>query len=416
MAKELKKKPRIRLKKQVRRTLGGIFLASAVAVAAIPAGSRPAGEVEAANACNGTNINEYYLTMTDTGASTQTPQTKVPFIQSGTQVYSTGGGEFQFVYVNQDGKDIAGEANKFAVILGFNSGYLQGGALDIPNTVDVYKQLNDNNLAQGNCLVGKSGNFLYYVESEVTTPTVNIGEANITGTLASQEPFANDKSTNYLDSYFAYTVGDELYDLLVKYDKSYDYLTKTPNVIKVSNVSMVEDKNDPDNPDRVTSYTYKYEIEHLYYKPCLYSTRTAWESLAADQLFWHDTATVGLTDAQRWKKADESAYQKVEGIEVRYIGNQYVTYDTTKNDYVIAGAVTSSTGIFAGDKGANIKTLTTHENLAGIGDYAFYNCVALTSISFENGLIAIGNHAFSGCRALSTVNMPDAPKLQNIGA
>ncbi len=413
---KVSKKPKFRLKKQVRRTLGGLAMASAIAVAAIPTGSYSGGEAQAANACNGTNIREYYLlkNSADGTVSTQTPITRVPYVADpDTQVYSTGGGEFQFVYVNEAGVDVPGEANKFAVIMGFNSGYLQGGALEIPNTVDVYKQLNDNNLAQGNCLVGKSGNFLYYVESEDTTPTYTV--TNMTGTLADMEPFANEKSTNFLDKYIAYTNPGDLYDLLVKYDTGYSYLTKTPNVIRVQLVSAVEDK-DPNDNTTVVSYTYSYKIEHYYYRPCLYSTIDSWKNYAANELYWYDKTGSYTSDADRWRLADDAAYQKVEGIEVRYIGNQYVTYDTSVSDYKIAGDVTAATGIFAGDKGANIKSLTTHENLAGIGDYAFYNCVALGSISFENGLIAIGNNAFAGCRGLTTVEMPDAPKLQNIGA
>ncbi|MBQ8138024.1 MAG: leucine-rich repeat protein [Lachnospiraceae bacterium] len=409
MASSTSKKPKLRLKKQVKRTLGGIFLASAVAVAAIPAGSRPGGEVEAANACNGTNINEYSLSMTGTGATTQKPQTKVPYVaDTDTQVYSTGGGEFQFVYVNDAGVDNPGEANKFAVIMGFNSGYLEGGTLEIPNTVDVYRQLSDNNLAQGNCLVGKSGNFLYYAESEETTPTFTTTDVT-SGSISDLEPFKN-----YLNIYNDYETTGALHALLLQYDQGYDYMTKTPNRIRIILDSSTENL-DPNDETKVISYTYKYKIDHYFYRPCLYSTISAWDNYAADQLYYNDKDDP--SDPDDWKLAKDAEYQKVEGIEVRYIGNQYVTYDTSQNDYKIAGDVTSgATGIFAGDKGANIKTLITHENLAGIGDYAFYNCVALGSISFQNGLIAIGNHAFEGCRGLGLVKMPDAPKLQNIGA
>ena len=438
-------KPKRRVKASVRKTAGALFLATSIVVAAIPTGSLQGGDVEAANACDGTHQGIYNLKAngdpdtydtedtyhllqkaSDGTPSAATPVSSVPFVQDtdsngdDTQIYSTGDGSFQFAYVNDQGVDVPGGTNKFAVILGFNAGYIAGGTLEIPNTFDVYRRLNDNKGNGDNCLVGKSGNFLYYIEHEDTKPTVT--KAYQAGKTADElEPFANEKGSSYVNNYFVYEKNDanELYQLLNAYDGDYNYLTKTPDVIRVRLENTVENK-DPDDATVTVSYTYTYTIEHFFYRPCLYSAKSSWENLKAEEFYWYDNVTAGLDDALRWKLTSDAAQQKVENIEVRYIGNQYVSFDSTAQDYKLqAGRVNDASpdsGVFAGNKGANISTLITHENLAGIGDYAFYNCVALKSISFENGLIAIGNHAFDGCRALSTVNMPTSPKLQNIGA
>ena len=424
-----KKVTKRRMKKQVRKTLGALFMAAAVGVAAIPTSSIRGGEAQAANSCDGTIPKTYYLLQTESDGTVTpgvTPLSNVPFVQAkdsndkDTQIYSTGDGAFQFAYVNDQGVDVPGGTNKFAVILGFNAGYIAGGTLEIPNTFDVYRRLNDNKGNGDNCLVGKSGNFLYYIEHEDTKPTVT--KTYQTGKTASElEPFATEKSKSYLNNYFVYEKSDtnELYQLLNSYDGDYNYLTKTPDVIRVRLDSTVENK-DPDDSTVTLSYTYTYTIEHFFYRPCLYSAKSSWEGLSAEEFYWHDEDSSITDEALRWKLTSDAAYQKVENIEVRYIGNQYVAFDSGEQDYKLqTGRVNDSNpeaGVFAGSKGANISTLITHENLAGIGDYAFYGCVALSSISFENGLVAIGNHAFDGCRGLSRVNMPTNPKLQNIGA
>ncbi len=41
----------------------------------------------------------------------------------------------------------------------------------------------------------------------------------------------------------------------------------------------------------------------------------------------------------------------------------------------------------------------------GIGDYAFYNCSGLTSVTIGNGVTSIGDHAFSGCSGLTSVTI-----------
>lgn len=105
---------------------------------------------------------------------------------------------------------------------------------------------------------------------------------------------------------------------------------------------------------------------------------------------------------------------------VRYIGNQYL--DSTHNDdsntysWSIGGYITqdnASKGIFA--QAGNIGTLIIGKDLIGIGNYAFYECTGLNSISFGNGIKVIGNYSFAGCGSLRDVAIPDLCSLGQIG-
>ena len=57
------------------------------------------------------------------------------------------------------------------------------------------------------------------------------------------------------------------------------------------------------------------------------------------------------------------------------------------------------------------KTLSTYNIKAGtrfIGDEAFGNCSALTSITIPNSVTSIGNRAFSRCHALTSITIPNS--------
>lgn len=72
--------------------------------------------------------------------------------------------------------------------------------------------------------------------------------------------------------------------------------------------------------------------------------------------------------------------------------------------------------IYNGDEYPAIDNPTTRTSVtvpaklngidADIGEYAFYGCSALTSITIEDGVTSIGNYAFSGCTALASATIP----------
>ena len=62
---------------------------------------------------------------------------------------------------------------------------------------------------------------------------------------------------------------------------------------------------------------------------------------------------------------------------------------------------------------ASVEYDGTEYPVTAIGDYAFWNCTALQSITFPEGLQSIGYKAFSNCDALQSVTFPEG--LQTIG-
>ena len=88
-------------------------------------------------------------------------------------------------------------------------------------------------------------------------------------------------------------------------------------------------------------------------------------------------------------------------VKVTYRGNSYSSYT---NEY--SGSVTiPETVTYSG------KTYSVTE----IGDYAFYNCSGLTSVTIGDSVTSIGNSAFEGCSYLTEVNITDLVAWCKIG-
>ena len=88
MAKIMKSR---RLRKRVRKTLGALFLASAIAVAAIPVDGLQA---------SGEGRTELKVTVGET-------ESGIPKLAPNEKVYATGDGVFQFAYVSDDSNNPA---------------------------------------------------------------------------------------------------------------------------------------------------------------------------------------------------------------------------------------------------------------------------------------------------------------------
>ena len=89
-------------------------------------------------------------------------------------------------------------------------------------------------------------------------------------------------------------------------------------------------------------------------------------------------------------------------VEVTFRGGSPTFYP---NEY--SGAVIiPSTVTFSG------KTYS----VTSIGDYAFYECYGLTSITIPENVTSIGANAFYNCRGLATITIPENSQLASIGA
>ena len=58
--------------------------------------------------------------------------------------------------------------------------------------------------------------------------------------------------------------------------------------------------------------------------------------------------------------------------------------------------------------GKEIINLVIPESITAINDYAFQNCVGLTSINIPSSVTSIGDYSFSGCHGLTSVSIPSS--------
>ena len=76
------------------------------------------------------------------------------------------------------------------------------------------------------------------------------------------------------------------------------------------------------------------------------------------------------------------------------------------------GFNSSSTSAWLAYKG-RIKAIEIEFGVTSIGDYAFYKCSGLTSVTIPSSVTSICNYAFRGCSSLTSVTIPDS--VTNIG-
>ena len=107
------------------------------------------------------------------------------------------------------------------------------------------------------------------------------------------------------------------------------------------------------------------------------------------------------------------------GIYVKVANNPYaILIGTVENSQFTHFGVHESTKNIAYGAMKDATTLTTiylPEGLAGISDYAFFGCTALSQISIPDTTLYIGHCAFERCQNLSYVQITKESQLQFIG-
>lgn len=373
MSKAVKKKSR-RMWRTMRKTLGALFLVSALVIAAIPVDN-----LQAAPTGSGAGTGQDGYEKCDTSSM-------IPQMNAQTKIYTTAGQEIQFAYLNDN-------SGYGAVIVGYNGGYLQDGTLDFTRPVDAYGQyrINDGGGGYNFVAVGLNGNFLFYEEwIEKTYPgdtTAGLEEKPILEDTVKMEGM-NGKEVNRVVE-------------VVKRETK-DIIGADGNVIKTI----------------VTSLTVKERTG--FYLPCYTDTYATWSVLPDTDLYYDAADDTGddpnsPVEKRNYQKVGQNSnYQRIKNADVTYISNQFITNKDGK--WAFGGTVSDSNpqnGIFANQN--NVKNLIVSPKFKGIGDYAFYNS-GITTIKLENGLHCIGNHAFDNCRSLTTIDIALNCNLTEIGA
>ena len=91
-----------------------------------------------------------------------------------------------------------------------------------------------------------------------------------------------------------------------------------------------------------------------------------------------------------------------------YVIGDYVFYNCSGlTSITIPNSVTSIGGYaFSGCSG--LTSIEIPNSITSIGDYAFYNCTGLTSITIPNSVKSIGGSAFRDCAGLTSITIPNS--------
>ena len=104
-------------------------------------------------------------------------------------------------------------------------------------------------------------------------------------------------------------------------------------------------------------------------------------------------------------------------LEVAFLGRSYDDYSNEyQGNVVIPEEVTymnrtrkvTSIGDFAFYRCSGLTSITIPNSVTSIGDYAFFDCFKLTSVTIPNSVTSIGKSAFSGCSGLTSITIPNS--------
>ncbi len=370
MANAVKKKGKTRrLKKSIRKTLGALFLASALTVAAIPTEGLQAADGARAN--TGPSVSEDVFS-------------KMPHVDENATIYTYPmegtGVTFRFAYVSPEN----GEENsdtRVAVILGYTQiGNLEGGTLRIPDTVEAYKKYSLTSTDTGSVAVNMDRKFLYYMRREETK--------DVNGNTVYERATASDP---YVDA--------EGYKLTAP----------------------------------LAQGGVRIPVTHEVYYPCYYATRTVWnKDTILYESVYDDSVSVSSGDPTSYKvsSTERISAAKVVYIGSQYLKEtesgvwkivgdvdqpeQGIFYNQTNITNLIVGKDVMGVGDYA-FANCGLRSVQFGNGLGCLGNYAFANCGNLTDVKFElsSSVSVIGSHAFNNCVSLKSIDLPG--NIQQLG-
>lgn len=413
MTKGAKKKNR-KLRRQVRKTVGALFMASAIAVAAIPVQDVSADGENAARAALPKKV-----WIWDTDISQDKPdnayasfcKSTIPSVAAGETIYSSGDGKFQFAYVNPS----TGGGSKVAVILNYVQDNLPGGTLEIKDSMEAFRKYRATSTDGYYCLVTQNDEFMFYDVYEQDTAIVNGTEQPLYWVNALKyAAVGNGENGRYPETDDIGLIGTSyvVNHLEISGDGKYHRSYKDAEGETKEDVYEV-------TPRMVTKQ-----------KPCYFEQRDVeggWGTKDDTELYYQvkDSVTIDKPNGELIHPTSQEHYRI--NARVAYIGKQFIENIVDQNTGIVTGwkIATNSDGslkyrtkeedgVFAGSKGGNIANLMIGESLSGISDYAFCG-TSIKSIVFGNNLTTIGNSAFKDCIRLDTVTMPEENNIKALG-
>lgn len=352
MAEAIKKKNR-RLKKTVRKTLGTLFLISAIVVAAIPVENLQAADPALDITVDIKNCN-------------------IPYIEDPNEtIYTTGDGRYQFAYVSPKN---ASSNNKVAVILGYNGGTLTSGELTIPDTVDAYLKYSDNlGTSSGYAAVGKMGNFLFYAVEEPIRD-------NLGNIIYDSVPRVDSMGNPVIDEETGKQIIDQVERTQTIYRPCY--------------------YNDYDNWKDLSVGDFYYETNSVSGGNPVYSKTTT-------------SDLQRIQGAEVWYIGNQYLQEGVEKGTWSIAGDitdssKGIFYGQGNIKTLKVGEKLSGIGVYAFYGCSGLNSISLANGLDTIANYAFANCINMTTVTLDlySRVDIIGDHAFYNCQALQNFSVP----------
>lgn len=394
MVKKENKKSGLKLRRRIRKTLGALCMASALAVASIPVDTLQAVENLPGD------VQKVTLTKEDS---------RIPDVQATDPVYTTGDGVYEFAYVYPKG---AMDGDKIAVIMSYNSNVdenLSTGILNIPNKVDAYKHYDPGTGAgSGYVAVNYKDQFMFYKAIEPVLDKYG------NYTYDKYIPQVDEEGNPVLDDNGEQVmVPDE--STLITQEAIYPCYYRTFN-----DWGTVEDKNlyilrgdgtfgskNPEDYMRVEGPD-DWRLKNV-----------AVQYINNGGIFAEkgSITTVNIGDNMRGI-GDRSFYgctsiQSVSlGAGLDTIGNS--AFANCINMRSIKLPANTNVRIIGDHAFSNCQNLETYENpvsVEKIGDYCFENCYNLKSVELSvdgniPNLKSLGNHLFVNCRSMEYLDIP----------
>ena len=116
---------------------------------------------------------------------------------------------------------------------------------------------------------------------------------------------------------------------------------------------------------------------------------------------------LGCTSLEEINVNDENAlYSSVDGVLFSKDQTELVKYPQGKTDieYVILDSVTSI-GNYSFYKCTSLESVTIPDSVTSIGNYSFYECTSLESVTIPDSVISMGNSAFHECTSIVEFNV-----------
>ena len=352
-----------RLKRSIRKTLGALFLASALVVAAIPVDGLQAAPVPNHNG-ESISVNVF-------------DGNKVPQIDKDATIYSyymEGTSViFRFAYVSATGQE-SGDS-RYAVILGYEQvGNLAGGTLKIPESMEAYRKYSVESTITGSAAVNLDNQFLYYEEKENKLD-------------ASGNPMQDvDKDGNPIKD----SAGNPVY---LKESVYYPCLYSTRDKWVNRTQFFIMQTDSAGNPikDPDGKYMYKENTQ----------PRIA-------------NAMVSFIGNQYLEEVRDDPDREFRIVDTVTKPEQGVFNGKTNITTLVLPDSISGIGDYA-FANCGFATVKFGNGLNCLGNYAFLGCGSMTQVQFEVscGLTTLGEGCFKGCSVLPSIDLPG--HVQEIG-